>query len=123
MGNIFKEIEKDSGLLQDIRDWAIENNVGGYGVNKNALVTKTHDNHIDEINSKFVEDTHAMGQEVHVYTFRNEYMHLVWEYGQDPYTEYEFYLSLGIDGYFSEFPLTAKQFLKWKREETLKLEL
>ena len=50
-------------------------------------------------------------------------MHLVWEYGKDPYTEYDFYLSMGIDGYFSEFPWTARHFFDWKKEEPSRLEV
>ena len=123
MGNIFDEIDKDPDLLEDIRVWSVENNVGGFGVNKNALVKKTGDNHIKDINAKFVEDTHAMGQLLHVYTFRNEYMNMEWDFGQDPYNEYDLYLTLGIDGYFSEFPLTARQFLTWKREANINSQL
>ena len=123
MGNIWTEINKDPNLLKDIRSWSVENKVDGFGVKKDALVIRTKDNHIDKINTQFIEDTHAMQKLVHVYTFRNEYMHLVWEYGQDPYTEYDFYLSMGIDGYFSVFPRTAKQFFDWKKEVPSRLEL
>ena len=123
MGTIWDEIEKNSELLKEIQEWAIDNNVDGFGVKKDALVRKTEDNHIKKVQTKFVEDTHAKGKRIHVYTFRNEHMHLLWDYGQDPYTEYDFYLSLEIDGYFSEFPLTAKQFLKSKREDNTKREL
>ena len=123
MGNIWSEINKDPQLLKDIQSWAIENKVDGFGTNKESLVITTEDNHIKHINTKFIEDTHAMQKLVHVYTFRNEYMHLVWEYGQDPSTEYDFYLSMGIDGYFSEFPRTARQFLDWKKEMYPRLEL
>ena len=42
-------------------------------------------------------------------------MHLVWDYGQDPYMEYDLHLSIGVDGYFSDFPQTARQFIKWKK--------
>ena len=123
MDHIFSEIDKNPQLLIDIRAWAIENKVDGFGVSKDRLVIKTKDNHIQEVNTKFIEDTHAMEKFVHVFTFRNEYMHLVWEYGQDPYTEYDFYLSMGIDGYFSEFPRTARQFFDWKKEIPSRLEL
>ena len=123
MGSIWDEIGKNSELLKEIQDWAMDNKVDGFGVTKDALVRKTSDNHIEKVNTKFVEDTHAMGKQIHVYTFRNEYMHLVWEYGQDPYTEYDFYHSMGIDGYFSDFPRTARQFLKWKDQDPTKCDL
>jgi hypothetical protein len=37
---------------------------------------------------------------VHAYTFRNEYNHLMWDHGQDPYVELEMFLNAGIDGFF-----------------------
>ena len=46
---------------------------------------------------------HAKDMKVHAYTFRNEYQHLNWNYGQDPYVEYEHYLQAGLDGYFTDF--------------------
>ena len=123
MDNIWSDIKEEPSLLKEIQNWAIDNNIDGFGVTKDALVLKTSDNHIDRVNSRFVEDTHAIGKQVHVFTFRNEYMHLLWDYGQDPYTEYDFHLSMGIDGYFSDFPRTARQFLNWKKEGATKLEL
>ena len=123
MDNIWREIKREPDLLKEIQNWAIDNIVDGFGISKDALVLKTPDNHIDRVNTTFIEDTHAMGKQVHVFTFRNEYMHLVWDYGQDPYTEYDFHLSMGVDGYFSDFPRTARQFLKWKKEGATKLEL
>ena len=123
MDNIWSDIKEEPSLLTEIQNWAIDNNIDGFGVTKDALVLKTSDNHIDRVNSRFVEDTHAIGKQVHVFTFRNEYMHLLWDYGQDPYTEYDFHLSMGVDGYFSDFPRTARQFLNWKKEGATKLEL
>ena len=123
MDNIWSDIKEEPSLLKEIQNWAIDNNIDGFGVTKDALVLKTSDNHIDRVNSRFVEDTHAIGKQVHVFTFRNEYMHLLWDYGQDPYTEYDFHLSMGVDGYFSDFPRTARQFLNWKKESATKLEL
>ena len=123
MDNIWSDIKEEPSLLKEIQNWAIDNNIDGFGVTKDALVLKTSDNHIDRVNSRFVEDTHAVGKQVHVFTFRNEYMHLLWDYGQDPYTEYDFHLSMGVDGYFSDFPRTARQFLNWKKEGATKLEL
>ena len=123
MGSIWKEIAKTPSMLQDIKKWALDNEVDGYGVIKEALVLKTKDNHIASINTKFIDQTHAMKKVIHVYTFRNEYMHLEWDYGQDLYSEYDFYFSLGIDGYFSDFPRTARQYLDWRRKSAVKLEL
>ena len=119
---LFK-LELHPNLWKNITDWATKHNVHAFGLNKDALVTKTEDNHINRTNTMVVDDIHAIGKKVHVYTFRNEYMHLAWDYGQDPYTEYDFFLSMNIDGYFTDFTRTARQFLKWKEEAFSKLEL
>ena len=34
------------------------------------------------------------GMKIHCYTFRNEYIHLKWDYGQDPYEEYEEFIEV-----------------------------
>jgi len=49
---------------------------------------------------------------VHVYTFRNENHFLRWDYGQDPFVEYEAFLELGIDGFFTDFPGSLRRFLE-----------
>lgn len=41
---------------------------------------------------------------VHAYTFRNEHRHLRWDYGQDPYDEYQTFVDMGVDGLFTDFP-------------------
>ena len=33
---------------------------------------------------------------------------------QDPYSELEEHLALGVDGFFTDFPLTARRFLNYK---------
>ena len=42
-----------------------------------------------------VARAHAQGLEVHVWTFRNEYQYLAWEFNQDPYQELEKFDNLG----------------------------
>ncbi len=54
---------------------------------------------------------------VHVYTFRNENHHLRWDYGQDPYVEYQTFLDLGVDGFFTDFPGSLRRFLDAKAQE------
>ena len=67
-----------------------------------------HENYTD---ASMIEDAHNAGLDVHAFTFRNEDEKLLFEYGQDPYNEFEKFLNLGIDGYFTDFPATAKRFL------------
>ena len=58
-----------------------------------------------------VERAHAVGLRVHPYTFHNEDENLAWDYMQDPSHEYLKYYSIGVDGYFTDFAHTLKQFL------------
>lgn len=62
--------------------------------------------------SNFVELAHAAGLQVHPWTFRNEQMHLLANYAGDPLEEYRAFIALGVDGFFSDFPDTARAALK-----------
>jgi glycerophosphoryl diester phosphodiesterase len=57
-----------------------------------------------------VADAHAAGLQVHPYTFRNEERFLVLNPNGTPQTaqqEYLQFISLGVDGYFTDFPATG----------------
>ena len=54
-----------------------------------------------------VERAHALGLDVHLWTFRSETRSLVSDYAGNPVNEYLQFLRLGVDGLFSEFPDTA----------------
>lgn len=56
----------------------------------------------------FIEVAHSRGLKVHGFTFRNEWTKLYWDHGQDPYAHFEEYYGLNIDGFFTDFPLTAR---------------
>ncbi|TRY67191.1 hypothetical protein TCAL_09237 [Tigriopus californicus] len=88
--------------------------VYGLGLDKDLLVIKDDKNHISLLNEDLVHRIHALGMDVHVYTFRNEWNHLNWDYGQDPYMEYETFLDMGIDGYFTDFPASLRNFFTFK---------
>ena len=113
MGNILRNTST-ADIWHNITEWAQAYDVNGFGLDKDVLVLKNKDNHINTTNTMYIEDAHKIGKDVHVYTFRNEYIHLAWDYGQDPYTEYDYFLSMGIDGFFTDFSRTARQFLQWK---------
>ena len=53
---------------------------------------------------------------MHVYTFRNENQYLAFDYGADPYKEYERFLQLGIDGFFTDFPGSLGNYLELLHE-------
>lgn len=56
-----------------------------------------------------VQDAHQAGLLVHSYTFRNEPDFLAQDYDQNPTQEYLQFFSLGVDGFFSDYPDTAVQ--------------
>jgi len=95
-------------------------NLAGMGVDKGNLVTPGHKDDIGRGSIKWGEPTdfldvvHQHGLKAHCFTFRNEWMKLYWDHGQDPYSQFEEFLELGTDGYFSDFPLTIRRFLHYK---------
>ena len=54
---------------------------------------------------------------IHAWTFRNEHETLIFDYGLDPYAEFEEMLRLGVDGYFTDFPGTLDRFFQIKAAE------
>jgi glycerophosphoryl diester phosphodiesterase len=54
-----------------------------------------------------IEDAHDAGLFVHAYTFRNEGRFLASDYQGNPELEYRQFIQLGVDGYFTDFPLTG----------------
>jgi glycerophosphoryl diester phosphodiesterase len=66
------------------------------------LLTPTH----------FVQDAHAVGLLVHVWTMRSEPTFLSPTYGGDPVKEVKQFVELGVDGIFTDFPDVAVRALK-----------
>jgi glycerophosphoryl diester phosphodiesterase len=54
-----------------------------------------------------VQDAHSAGLLVHPYTFRNESFFLASDYNGDPKKEFEQFINLGVDAYFTDFPGTG----------------
>ena len=112
----YKELWKD-----DVLDWAKNNDVTGFGFSKTFVVVPKYfqQSGIDSELKKYknvtetflIDDAHDAGFDVHVFTFRNEDEKLLFDYGQDAYNEYQTFLDLGIDGFFTDFPATANRFL------------
>ena len=111
-------------LEQNITDqvWARldELKLAGIGVDKGGLVTPGHRDEEGRGSvqwgapTSFLETVHQHNIKAHGFTFRNEWRKLYWEHGQDPYSQLEEFYDLGIDGYFSDFPLTIRRFLNYK---------
>ena len=84
------------------------------GIGKDYLVTPGHPDRLDRGRNRwgpataFIERVHQHGLLAHAWTFKNEWSNLYWENGQDPYSEMEEFLHLGLDGFFTDFPLTAR---------------
>ena len=84
------------------------------GIGKDYLVTPGHPDRLDRGRNRwgpateFLERVHQHGLLAHAWTFKNEWSNLYWENGQDPYSEMEEFLHFGLDGFFTNFPLTAR---------------
>jgi glycerophosphoryl diester phosphodiesterase len=57
--------------------------------------------------TSLISDAHALGLQVHPYTFRNEGRYLASDYNGDPAQEYRQFINLGVDAYFTDFPGTG----------------
>jgi hypothetical protein len=53
--------------------------------------------------TSLVDDAHAAGLLVHPYTFRSDDYYLLADYKGNPELEYEQFIRLGVDGYFTDF--------------------
>jgi len=86
----------------------------GLGVNKNTIVKVDRKNLISGT-SNFVQRIHDHGMKVHAFTFRNENQFLAFDYGQDAYNEYQLLEEQGIDGFFTDFPASMTNYLRYTR--------
>jgi glycerophosphoryl diester phosphodiesterase len=57
--------------------------------------------------TSLINDAHAVGLQVHPYTFRNEARYLASDYKNDPQAEYRQFFDLGVDALFTDFTGTA----------------
>lgn len=57
--------------------------------------------------TNLIDRAHKRGLVVHAYTFRNESRRLLKDYNNDPTAEYRNFYDLGLDGVFTDFPVTA----------------
>ncbi|MBD2562113.1 MULTISPECIES: glycerophosphodiester phosphodiesterase [Nostoc] len=76
------------------------------GIHKNLLVPRDSNGKLQSPTS-LVIDAHTVGLLVHVWTFRNEDCFLPLDFQGNPQGEYELFLSLGVDGVFSDYPDTV----------------
>jgi glycerophosphoryl diester phosphodiesterase len=85
----------------------------GIGSSKRLIVpAKTSDRHKDLIlkePTSLINDAHEAGLLVHAFTFRSDAFYLSPDYEGNPEREYEQFMQLGVDGFFSDFPKTGKR--------------
>lgn len=101
----------DSNALQKLKPllYAI-------GVSKHLIIdvwtaSNGYKNRISKVTDQ-VKIIHESGLKAHVYTFRNEHEFLAWDFEQDPIIEYQFFMKLGVDGFFTDFPGTIGRLLR-----------
>ncbi|VAH02920.1 unnamed protein product [Triticum turgidum subsp. durum] len=61
-----------------------------------------------------VARAHALNLQVHPYTFRNENSYLHFNFHQDPYAEYEYWLrEIRVDALFTDFTGSLRKYQEW----------
>ncbi|KAG6493911.1 hypothetical protein ZIOFF_048914 [Zingiber officinale] len=102
----FWEISSDSYLEY------IANFVIGIGPWKDTIVP-TKNNYLTTP-TDLVDRAHAHNLQVHTYTFRNENSYLHFDFHQDPYAEYDYWINtIGVDGLFTDFTGSVHQYQEW----------
>ncbi|CAL5083939.1 unnamed protein product [Urochloa decumbens] len=87
--------------------------VVGIGPWKDTVVPPTKDNRL-ATPTDLVAMAHARGLQVHPYTYRNENQFLHFNFRQDPYAEYDYWINdVGVDGLFTDFPASLRRFQEW----------
>jgi glycerophosphoryl diester phosphodiesterase len=90
----------------------IKDYVVGIGPWKDTIVPVV--NNYLQTPTDLVARAHASNLQVHPYTFRDENMFLHFNFNQDPYDEYEYWLNkMGVDGLFTDFTGSLHQFQQW----------
>ncbi|KAK8963918.1 hypothetical protein KSP40_PGU012645 [Platanthera guangdongensis] len=102
----YAEITTDSYFAY-IKDYVV-----GIGPWKDNIVL-TKNNHLT-VATDLVAKAHAHNLQVHPYTFRNENQFLHFDFHQDPYVEYDYWVNfIGIDGLFTDFTGSLHQYQEW----------
>ncbi|OIS98108.1 PREDICTED: glycerophosphodiester phosphodiesterase GDPD6 [Nicotiana attenuata] len=64
--------------------------------------------------SDLVARAHAHNLQVHPYTFRNENKFLHFNFSEDPYNEYDYWINkIGVDGLFTDFTGSLHHYQEW----------
>ncbi|KAL5216984.1 hypothetical protein ABZP36_017668 [Zizania latifolia] len=102
----YYEITSD-GYLAFIRKYVV-----GIGPWKDTIVPPIN-NYLGPP-TDLVARAHSLNLQVHPYTFRNENLFLHFNFHQDPYLEYEYWIGeIGVDGLFTDFTGSLHRFQEW----------
>ncbi|KAM0937494.1 putative glycerophosphodiester phosphodiesterase [Dioscorea sansibarensis] len=100
------EITSDS-YLEFIKEYVI-----GIGPWKDTIVP-THNNYLS-VATDLVARAHAQNLQVHPYTFRNENKFLHFDFHEDAYAEFDYWIkTIGVDGLFTDFTGSLHQYQEW----------
>ncbi|XP_044477196.1 glycerophosphodiester phosphodiesterase GDPD6-like [Mangifera indica] len=100
------EITSDS-YLDYIKEYVV-----GIGPWKDTIVPVV--NNYLQTPTDLVTKAHARDLQVHPYTYRNENLFLHFNFNQDPYQEYDYWLNkIGVDGLFTDFTGSLHLYQEW----------
>nr|VDD02072.1 unnamed protein product [Brassica rapa] len=90
----------------------IKEYVVGIGPWKDTIVPVTNNYMLTP--TDLVKRAHAHKLQVHPYTYRNENQFLHFNFSQDPYKEYEYWIKeIGVDGLFTDFTGSLHNYQEW----------
>ncbi|BBH04017.1 PLC-like phosphodiesterases superfamily protein [Prunus dulcis] len=100
------EITSDA-YLDFIKDYVV-----GIGPWKDTVVPVV--NNYLQTPTDLVSRAHAHDLQVHPYTYRNENSFLHFNFHQDPYAEYDYWVNeIGVDGLFTDFTGSLHNYQEW----------
>jgi glycerophosphoryl diester phosphodiesterase len=103
----YAEITSDA-YLKFISDYIV-----GLGPWKDTVVPPDVNNYLAKP-TDLVARAHALGLQVHPYTYRNENKYLHFDFHQDPYQEYSYWIhNISVDGLFTDFVGTLHLYQQW----------
>lgn len=88
----------------------------GLGLSKDLIIEQKDRRRVGV--TDIVEKAHRFNLKVHSWVSRNEGDFLLWDYGLDPYAEYEDLIEAGVDGLFTDFPASLANYLSLRRDNT-----
>ncbi|KAJ8452258.1 hypothetical protein Cgig2_006063 [Carnegiea gigantea] len=90
----------------------IKKYIVGIGPSKDMIVPVV--NNYLQLPTSLVDRAHAHDLQVHPYTYRNENQFLRFDFHQDPYAEYDYWINkIGVDGLLTDFTGSLYRFQEW----------